>query len=277
MGRASVGSMSSITPPSYDRWLAEPSMVIDPGLYQDVQRPHSGFGHRAMRATLLTVRTLACTAVVGVTLFSVAHADKWLARGHGSAHAAETRFVSEPTPVKRTALMGAISTPEARAPELAQAEGAEPQAAAAMAPVLKVESGRVPSAQGTLPTEVSGVASAEESLRDTLRAGRRALNQRKLDQAESAYQSVLADRKRHPGALAGMARVSLARGDLDEALRFAHLAVESAPSHAVYHLTLADVLRARAETAAADLEYEMAARLGQPVDRAAKALPENPF
>lgn len=269
--------MSSITPPSYDRWLAEPSMVIDPGLYRDVQGPRPGLGHRVVKATLLTVRTLACAGVVAVTLFSVAHADKWLSRGHGSAHAAETRFVNEPTLAKHSAVVGAISTPEARAPELVRAEGPEPQEAAPTAPVLKVEPAGATSAQAPLTTQAQGVASAAESLHDALRSGRRALNQQKLDQAEAAYQSVLVDRKRHPGALAGMARVSMARGDLDEALRFAQLAVESAPSHAVYHLTLADVLRARAETAAADLEYEMAARLGQPVDRAAKALPENPF
>lgn len=243
------------TPPDYARWLSEPSIVIDPGLFADA-RPR--WGRRLLCAALSVLRSVACVGVLGVTLFAVAHADKWLARGHGDVHAAERHAPTR---------MLAAATP---APKVLSAPAVEVESLAAKAP-----------SAATGPVVEAGAAdmlASEEVLHETLRKARRLLNQHRLDEADAAYSQVLSVRSRHPGALAGRARVQLARGELDRALELAQTAVRSAPAHAVYHVTLADVLRARGEPDAADVELAMAERLSQkPVDRAAKLLPDNPF
>ncbi len=252
--------MSSTTPPSYEQRLDEPSMVVDPGLYEDVRR-----AQRLARATSLSVRVLACVGVVGVTVFSLALADRWLSRGHASAHAAESRFEAKPTAERRAAASGVTSTPHVGVGEPLVTQVVEPLP---------------PAPTEAAPTEAAPIepAPAEDTSVETLLSARRSLKKYKLDEAEAAYRSVLRGRTGHPGALAGMARVAMARGDLDGALRLAKLAVAAAPSHAVYHLTLAEVLRLRSESAAAEAEFVIAERLsGTRVDRGVRGLAANPY
>lgn len=266
------------TPPDYTRWLTEPSIVIDPSLLSDMRPPAPSLGRRLARVTLTAVRTIACASVVGVTLFSVAHADKWLAKGHhNSAHAAES--VTQPT-VAPTPLVEDLEVhadmPAAQA--IAAVHQPLPVPVAPVAQVERLEQAATEAPSLSEQNDAAELAAEEEAVRTALRTGRRALMHNRVEDAEAAYGSILAHRPRHPGALAGLARVGLARGDLDTAYKFAQQAVRFAPAHAVYHTTLADVLRARGETAGADLEYETAARLSKkPLDRAAKMLPENPF
>jgi len=238
-------------PPDYSRWQNEPSIVIDPGLYTDA-RPR--LGKRVLWTSFAVVRTLACVGVLAVTLFAIAHADQWLANGHGDAHASET-------PAATRSVAAASPSPVVR--ELAVEVGAAPSVAQAIAEAA--------------PAAGEGDMS-EEDLHERLRRGSRFLHQRRLDEADAAYAEVLAARASHPGALSGRARVQLARGELDRALKLAQQSVRSAPSHAVYRLTLADILRACGEPAAADEELAVAARLShKPMDRAAELLPGNPF
>lgn len=276
MERAKTFPMS-ITPLDYKRWQTEPSIVIDPSLLSEMAPPPPSLGRRLAGVTLTTVRTVACAGVVGVTLFSVAHADKWLAKGHHSVHAAEavTQHPVEPTPLVEDIEVRA----EMPAPQALRAVNKPVPAEAVPAPqVERLEQAATEAAVESEQDEATEHAAEHEALRAALRSGRRALLQNRIDDSEAAYGSILSYRPRHPGALAGLARVGLARGDLDTAYKFAQQAVRFAPAHAVYHATLADVLRARGETAGADLEYEAAARLSRkPLDRAAKILPENPF
>jgi tetratricopeptide (TPR) repeat protein len=83
----------------------------------------------------------------------------------------------------------------------------------------------------------------------------------RLEEAAAAYRRVLAVREHEPAALSGLARVQLARGQLDEARALAQLAVAVAPDQAGAHLALGDVLRAQGARAPAELQYELAARL----------------
>jgi predicted negative regulator of RcsB-dependent stress response len=80
-------------------------------------------------------------------------------------------------------------------------------------------------------------------------------------------------------ALAGLARVYLARGKLDRARAFAERAVQQAPYQAPYRVLLGDVLRTASESQAAESEYRLASRLNpsKPIDRADRSLPTNPF
>ncbi len=293
MRRAKTPGMS-ITPPDYARWLAEPSIVIDPALLAPPAAQRPSLGRRLARVTFTTLRTVACAGIVGVTLFSVAHADKWLARGHNSAHAAESSQLfaaadntrgtqlgeSQPAFQQASVAIDAQRADSAVPAALAVVAAEEPQVAAADAVAAKpAVSEEIEEPSDELgPAVVIEANLADAELREALRSGRRALNQNRLSDSEAAYGSVLVERPHHPGALAGLSRVALARGDLDGAYKLAQQAMHAAPSHAVYHVTLAHVLRARGETAGADLEYEAAARLSRkPLDRAAKMLPANPF
>ncbi|HEX6245456.1 MAG TPA: tetratricopeptide repeat protein [Polyangiales bacterium] len=93
----------------------------------------------------------------------------------------------------------------------------------------------------------------------SIRSARRlqALNQ--LEEAETAYQAVLAQSAGQSAALVGLARIKLSRGQLDAALDFAQRAAREAPDLANVHLTLGDVLRARGDKEGAELEYALAA------------------
>ena len=94
----------------------------------------------------------------------------------------------------------------------------------------------------------------EASIRNARRL--QALNQ--LDEAEAAYQAVLAQSGEQSAALIGLARIRLSRGQLDAALDFARRAAQQSPDQASVHLTLGDVLRARGDQPGAQAEYALA-------------------
>lgn len=91
-----------------------------------------------------------------------------------------------------------------------------------------------------------------------VREARRLHGANQLDEAETAYQDVLAHDASESAALIGLARIKLARGQLDAALGFAQRAVTQQPTHSAAHLALADVLRARGDAAGAQAEYALA-------------------
>ncbi len=130
------------------------------------------------------------------------------------------------------------------------------------------------------PTSTLG--SAEEvpdRLREQLEEGRRKLRKGQILGAELAFRRALAVRQGNPLALAGLARVYLARGKLDRARAFAERAVQQAPYQAPYRVLLGDVLRLASESQAAESEYRFASRLNpsKAIDRADRSLPTNPF
>ncbi len=247
--------MSSPTPPDYARWLKQPSIIVDPEVYPE---PLTG-SVPALRARLraacgVMVGSTACAAVVAVTVFSVSHADEWLSHGH-----AHTR-----------------------------ADGPErtPATFASVAPVLRaaaLESKAAKPAEGGLaagPASAPSVSTEQPAdlVREAVRDGRRLLLRQRFDEAEEVYRAALEVRPGNPALLLGMSKAALAQGDLDRALGYARTAVKRAPSHAVYHSVLGDVLRALGHTAEADAAYERAAKLSpKPVDRVTKILPPNPF
>jgi hypothetical protein len=116
-------------------------------------------------------------------------------------------------------------------------------------------------------------------IRRTLVLGRHLLAQHRLTAAAAAFERVLAVRRGHPGALCGLARVALSRGDLDVARKFAERCVGRGPHHAAHHIVLGDALRTLGEVRAADAAYRRASLLrpSRPVDTAARTLPANPF
>lgn len=155
--------------------------------------------------------------------------------------------------------------PQAPEPALAEApialENPTP-ARAAPAPVARVPQAKLVSApsqaeEGALPKPVK----KEMNVDDEVRNARRLLALNRLEQAEAAYRRVLLVNASEPAAVTGLARVQLARGELDDALASAKRAVATAPGLASAQLTLGDVLRARGDKVAAQAHYDQAAQL----------------
>jgi tetratricopeptide (TPR) repeat protein len=99
------------------------------------------------------------------------------------------------------------------------------------------------------------------TVEDDVRNARRLLALNRFEEAETAYRNVLAVNARELAALTGIARVQLARGQLDDALASALRAVYEAPEVASAHLTLGDVLRTRGDKVAAQAHYDQATRI----------------
>jgi tetratricopeptide (TPR) repeat protein len=211
---------------------------------------------------------------------------------HGSARA-QSRAQSEAE--DRTAEAAArppeLVQPSAKAPEetpdAPEALAVEPAASALpaaepLAPVLAASAdsratAALPAASDVSlarPTTTTNSAPIKPgnktaSVQEEIRNARRLLANNRLEQAEAAYRGVLTLNEREPAALTGLARVQLARGELDDALASALNAVEKAPGLASAQLTLGDVLRARGDKTGAQAHYDQAAQTKPAADAAA--------
>jgi tetratricopeptide (TPR) repeat protein len=274
------------TPPQYAQLMDEPTIIVDPSLYLPPPRTALGL---IRDVAFGTARGVVVAMLAGATIFSVAHVLKYQTLTHGlhdhHAEAVELGVrAAKAAPALASAVAGDLSfTAKAAAQE------APPEPAVTPVPVVVHHADAVAvelleerldaRAQAPVvePLPVVERASAED-LMARVRDGRRALNNRRYDEAERAFRSVLEQRSGHPAALAGLAKVSMSRGQLDQAQQFAERAVQSAPYQASYHLVLGDVLRASGNSAGAQTEYDLAGQLrpgkGNEGDR---AIPPNPF
>lgn len=164
----------------------------------------------------------------------------------------------EPKPLEQaepSAPEPAIEAPIARAP-------------AAVKPVAPKLAAAATTASDTAPPLAATTKPADKTaaIEDDVRNARRLLALNRLDQAEAAYRKVLSQKGGEPSALTGLARVQLARGQLDDALTSAMRAVAEAPQTAGTHLTLGDVLRARGDKSGAQAHYDQASALKAPAE-----------
>jgi tetratricopeptide (TPR) repeat protein len=149
------------------------------------------------------------------------------------------------------------SPPPVQKPVAIKVRAAEGIAATAT-PAARLPASQAPSTAGaTLTKPVQKTTDIQEEIRNA----RRLLATNRLEQAEAAYRNVLALNDSEPTALLGLARVQLARGQTDEALLSATRAIDKAPAGASAYLTLGDILRARGDKQAAQLQYDRAAEL----------------
>jgi hypothetical protein len=265
------------TPSDYAQLVDEPTIIVDPSLF--LPPPRSAL--RVLSDVLFGVaRGLVVASLAGATVFSVAHVLKHQTLTHG-LHAQ----TMEPVVVRVQAARAASEESEVAVPSMLSSATAlgsiahtdiSPLSQPLAAPPGLLEERldrNAPSAKLGEPTITS---SARADLMELVKDGRRLLRSRHLDEAESAFRLVLDQRSNQPAALAGLAKVSMARGKVDEARNYAERSVASAPYQASYHYVLADVLRASGDTTASQTEYELAARLS-PNHRADDVLPPNPF
>lgn len=111
------------------------------------------------------------------------------------------------------------------------------------------------------PARVARDAHKSRRLKQHLADGQRLLRHDQLENAELAFRQALALRRNHPQALAGLARLYLAKGDIDRAREFAQAAVDRAPHQAPYRVVLGDVLSVASDPQGAEAEYRLATRL----------------
>jgi tetratricopeptide (TPR) repeat protein len=256
-------------PPASDAWQSQPSIIIDPSIYV-ADASSDPLRIRVLGALGTMVWATAAGLVISVTVFAITLSNDWLI--HGINH--------EENHVSLSFAFGQDAQREAEAANAVRPKARKTVERPAVALVSTTDEPKVvqaPLAPAPLASEPEAGGGLLE-IQAALKEARRCLNARRYDEAEQAFREVLATRPNHPGALSGMARINLVRGELDPALGLARRAVSVAPAHAVYHAVLGDVLRASGESAAADLEYEAASRLSQgAIDRVAKALPANPY
>jgi tetratricopeptide (TPR) repeat protein len=252
-----------------------PTIIIDPMLYEPEppSQSQTAYGYLIR----LTRVTLAATAV-GTATLGVAYVtglDSLLSKLQVGAATtalsgratpkAQSRSATLAPPVRQAVEQAPLALPTPEAPVPVEAPDAdEPVAidvlaagptAAALSPALARAA-----LQARASAPVAG-ASTELSVQAGVRNARRLLALNQLDQAEEAYRHVLTLSDNEPAALTGLARVLLARGQLDEAFTAAMRAVDKAPDVASGHLTLGDVLRARGDKAGAQAQYDQAAQL----------------
>lgn len=270
------------TPPQYAQLIDEPTIIVDPSLYLDPPRTALGV---LRDVSFQIARAIIVSALAGATVFSVAHVLKHQTLTHG-LHAPRLDEVVVRVNAARAELMGERSEialasavePQAPRPE-PRAHKLEPQVYAAAPKVVSSAAPDRPASEEPSTMAQADSAVKNEELLARVRDGRRYVVQKRYEEAEAAFREVLAKRPRHPGALAGLARVSLVRGNLDEALSLAERAVQAAPYQAAYHVVLGDVLRASGNSLAAQTEYDLAQQLKpeRKFDAAERALPPNPF
>ncbi len=297
------------TPAPHATFRDEPSIIVDPSLYLPERRC---FLQVVCDAFLDITRAVLVIALAGVTVFSVVHvirrrsltrvpaapyviqvadrsqADMQLA----SAGMIGLGRLEQEIPADRVGGAFGDALNRMRAPSLVEAragarERSDVEARAGVRErndvevrsdeddVLRPGPARVRIA--SLPSAIPTPRRALDVVID-IRTGQRMLAQRRFDEAERAFLDALALRTGQPAALSGLARVNLARGELDKAFSLAQRAVTAAPNQASYHLTLGDVLRVSGDASAADAQYELASRLNpRPAIAARGALPPNPF
>jgi tetratricopeptide (TPR) repeat protein len=92
-----------------------------------------------------------------------------------------------------------------------------------------------------------GVDAVPERVDFRLQLGQLLVEAGRVEEARAAYESVLARRRRHLGALKGMTGIALDQGDLEEAARFLERAEKADPRDAEVR-----TLRGRLEAALRD-------------------------
>jgi tetratricopeptide (TPR) repeat protein len=271
-----------------------PTIIIDPSAYEP-DRPQSTetLYDNFIRLTRVTLAAMA----VGAATFGIAHlleADSLLPEAWVSAlttappRSADKSEAREQSKTNDEAVQAAAPAPapvqaSAQAPQEATEQIAEPATAPAeaaasalpaaepSAPVLgastepsaatpALASAPVNQARPTASNALAKALNKTANVQDEIRNARRLLAMNQLEQAEAAYRGALALNEREPAALTGLARVQLARGELDDALASALRAVEKAPDFASAQLTLGDVLRARGDKTGAQAHYDQAAQ-----------------
>jgi predicted negative regulator of RcsB-dependent stress response len=273
-----------------------PTIIIDPSLYEPEKReviPAASGG-----LARLTRVTIAVTAVGAATygISQMGAVDSILRRTQVSAltsvfsedsgeraHQAVRAATPSPEPARLVqAAEVAVAAPEASEaalagalPPIEEARAVTPPPPAKLAAALAV----APTAVKTVVPKPAAAEPASDAqavatktadkgaaIEGDVRNARRLLALNRLDQAEAAYRKVLSLKDDEPSALTGLARVQLARGQLDDALSSAMRAVAEAPKTAGTHLTLGDVLRARGDKSGAQAHYDEASQLKPIVD-----------
>jgi tetratricopeptide (TPR) repeat protein len=267
-----------------------PTIIIDPSAYEPERPLEAHSLHDNLRR--LTRVTLAAT-LVGTATIGIAHVlevDSLLssklvsalttapaAQANDNAEAPVSVAEHDAVPAPTSATLAALApaqfdafsagtparfdgAPDAPPAAPAEALSREEVAAEATTAATAAAPGLPQTRPGT-GVALAKVVSKPASLQDEVRNARRLLALNRLEEAEAAYRKVLALNDGEHAALTGIARVQLARGQLDDALASALRAVDKAPEVASVHLTLGDVLRSRGDKAAAQAEYDQAAQL----------------
>lgn len=284
-------------PPSASESAQLPTIIIDPSLYeadapQPKQTPSAALG-RLARVTLLTSAVGGVTVGFAHLLWSdsfshdvgVAPLTKMLtqadhhaasqlrsdespsaslAKPVKSAAPAQPSAEAAPSPEAPARPVAAVPDPLASstlvAPEsgLAAAVHASVPAPAPQQPELVIAQPLAGSKRPLGASVTQSAKSARLDLETSIRNARRlqALNQ--FEEAEAAYLAVLAQSAEQSAALIGLARINLARGQLDAALDFARRAALQTPDQPNIHLTLGDILRARGDQQGAQAEFALA-------------------
>jgi tetratricopeptide (TPR) repeat protein len=273
------------TPPQYAQLMDEPTIIVDPSLYLPPPRTALGL---IRDVAFGTARGVVVAMLAGATVFSVAHVLKYQTLTHGlHDHHAEAVELGVRAAHAAPELASAVASDLSFTAKAAAQEPAQPAATPVPVVVHQADALAVELLEERLDAKVQAPVVeplpvveriSPEDLMSRVRDGRRAFNNRRYEEAERAFRSVLDQRSGHPAALAGLAKVSMIRGQLDQAQQFAERAVQSAPYQASYHLVLGDVLRASGNSAGAQTEYDLAGQLrpgkGNETDR---AIPPNPF
>ncbi len=254
------------TPPPHANFHDEPSIIIDPSLYLPERR---GLLQIVCDTFLDVTRSVLVLSLAAVTVFSVVHVIR--CRSLSAQAPAAAPFLLQIAAPGQAEVQ--LTAPAPAGPGLLERDLAE-----AITERIALDDGlSVRRAPLPAPARVRTASSPCAVVID-VRTGQRLLALKRFDEAERAFLDALALRTGQPAALAGLARVRLARGDLEQARTLAERAVDGAPYQASYHVTLGDVLRLAGETSAADAQYEFASRLSpKPALAARGPLPPNPF
>lgn len=227
-----------------------PTIIIHPSLYQ----PERRFLLQRVCEGFLTLTKIALVVTsVGTATFAIGQVIETrslAARGRSHARAPAFESARELSTTHAYAVQSPAETPSMLR-DTSALTTVTPVAAPASPLVTEI-------AQGAVPKPALGRA---RDLMAAVRDARRMFALNRLEEAEAAYRKLLTVSDKQPAALLGLARVQLARGQLDEALELAERAVDRAPNQVSCHLTLGDVLRARGALQAAGVQYQLATLL----------------